>query len=102
MKKPILACAGRTSASIDAELLNELLLNYHPAGTDIRTKAQTLSNQFDMIAIGEFGAHSFETFKSIITREFLSMQLSEAVSIARKLSAEDSLLAKAYDAEESL
>jgi hypothetical protein len=55
-----------------------------------------------MIAIGEFGAHSFETFKSIITREFLSMQLSEAVSIARKLSAEDSLLAKAYDAEESL
>lgn len=102
MKKPILACAGRTSSSVDAELLNELLLNYHPVQTDVMTKAANLSHKFDVIASGECGEDALEEFKAIITREFLSMQLMEAVNLAKKLSLEDYALAKAYDAEESL
>jgi len=101
MKKPILACAGRTSASIDAELLNELLLNYHPLQTDVMTKARNLSHKFDVIASGEYGEDALEEFKAIITREFLSMQLAEAVNLARKLSMEDYALAST-DEEECL
>jgi hypothetical protein len=95
MKKPILACAGRTSVSVDADLLNDLLLSYHPAGTDIRTKAEALSNQFDAIAKGEYGDDALEEFKDIITREFLFIQLKEAINLARKLSMEDYALASA-------
>jgi hypothetical protein len=102
MKKPILACAGRTSASIDAELLNELLLNYHPLQTHVMTKAANLSHKFDVIAKGEYDEiDALEEFKAIITREFLSMQLAEAVNLARKLSLEDYALASA-DEEECL
>jgi len=102
MKKPILACAGRTSASIDAELLNELLLSYTPNLIGIKSKAHQLSAAFDVIANGEYGENTLNEFKAIIYREFLQLQLMEAAQIARKLSLEDYALAKAYDAEESL
>jgi hypothetical protein len=85
MKKPILACAGRTSVSIDAELLNDLLLSYTPNYIGIRAKASSLITELEYLRDQD---GNLEMFKDIITREFLSMQLIKAAQIARKLSAE--------------
>jgi hypothetical protein len=82
-QNPILSCAGRPSASIDAELLNELLLSYTPNFIGIQSKARQLSAAFDVIANGEYGAEALKEFKSIINREFLQIQLTEAASLAR-------------------
>ena len=81
--KVILSCAGRTSTSIDAELLNELLLSYSPQLIGIRQKARELSTAFDAISNGEYGDESLNEFKSIINREFLQIQLMEAAHLAR-------------------
>ena len=82
-QNPILSCAGRPSASIDAELLNELLLSYTPQLIGVKSRAYQLSAAFDVIANGEYGENSLNEFKSIINREFLQIQLMEAASLAR-------------------
>jgi hypothetical protein len=86
-QNPILSCAGRPSASIDAELLNELLLSYSPQLIGIRQKARELSIAFDVISSGEYSENTLNEFKSIINREFLQMQLTEAATLARKADA---------------
>lgn len=82
-QNPILSCAGRQSASIDAELLKELLLSYTPNFIGIKSKAYQLSAAFDVIANGEYGEDTLKEFKSIIYREFLQLQLTEAANLAR-------------------
>lgn len=81
--KVILSCAGRTSTSIDAELLNELLLSYRPNLVGIKQKAEELAQAFYVISNGEYGDESLNEFKSIINREFLQLQLREAAHLAR-------------------
>lgn len=81
--KVILSCAGRTSTSIDAELLNELLLSYRPNLVGIKQKAEELAQAFYVISNGEYGDESLNEFKSIINREFLQIQLMEAANLAR-------------------
>lgn len=81
--KVILSCAGRTSTSIDAELLNELLLSYRPNLVGIKQKAEELAQAFYAISNGEYGDESLKEFKSIINREFLQVQLMEAATLAR-------------------
>jgi hypothetical protein len=81
--KVILSCAGRTSTSIDAELLNELLLSYRPNLVGIKQKAEELAQAFYVISNGEYGDESLNEFKSIINREFLQIQLMEAATLAR-------------------
>jgi hypothetical protein len=83
-QNPILSCAGRPSASIDAELLNELLLSYTPNLVGIRIKAENLSQAFYAISnYTDGGEEALKQFKSIINREFLQIQLMEAASLAR-------------------
>lgn len=83
-QNPILSCAGRKSASIDAELLNELLLSYTPNLVGIRIKAENLSQAFYAISnYTDGGEDALKEFKSIINREFLQIQLMEAASLAR-------------------
>ena len=86
--QPILSCAGRESASIDAELLNELLMSYRPNLVGVKSRAYQLSAAFDIIANGEYGDESLNEFKSIIYREFLQLQLLEAANLARTATAE--------------
>jgi hypothetical protein len=86
-QNPILSCAGRPSASIDAELLNELLLSYSLNFIGVKSKARLLSAAFDTIANGEYGEDALNEFKSIINREFLQIQLTEAVLLARTAAA---------------
>lgn len=86
-QNPILSCAGRPSASIDAELLNELLKSYTPQLIGIRQKARELSIAFDAIASSHHGENTLDEFKSIINREFLQMQLTEAAILARNADA---------------
>jgi len=86
-QNPILSCAGRPSASIDAELLNELLLSYSLNLIGIQSKARQLSTAFDAIANGEYSENALKEFKSIINREFLQIQLTEAVILARTAAA---------------
>ena len=86
--QPILSCAGRESASIDAELLNELLLSYRPNLIGIKQKAEELAQTFFALSNGEYGDESLNEFKSIIYREFLQLQLLEAANLARTASAE--------------
>lgn len=83
-EQPILSCADREAVSIDAVLLNELLLSFTPDTIGIKQKASVISYSLDLIARGEYGDNSLEKFKEIITTEFLSVQLMEASSIARK------------------
>ena len=85
--KPILACAGQQSEQIDSELLNELLLSYKPNLIGVRHRADSLSHDFARIASGVCGDDSYAEFKSIINREFLSIQLMEAAKLARQESA---------------
>ena len=84
--KPILACAGNKSEQIDSDLLNELLLSYKPNLIGVRHRADSLSHTFARIASGEYD-DSYAEFKSIINREFLSIQLMEAANLARQQSA---------------
>jgi hypothetical protein len=85
--KPILACAGQQSEQIDSDLLNELLLSYKPNLIGVRHRADSLSHTFARIASGEYD-DSYAEFKSIINREFLSIQLIEAANLARQQSAD--------------
>jgi hypothetical protein len=85
--KPILACAGNKSEQIDSDLLNELLLSYKPNLIGVRHRADSLSHTFARIASGEYD-DSYAEFKSIINREFLSIQLMEAANLARQQSAD--------------
>ena len=82
-QNPILSCAGRPSASIDAELLKELLKSFTPNYIGVKAKAYQLSAAFDVIANGEYGVNTLDEFKSIIYREFLQLQLTEAAILAR-------------------
>ena len=82
-QNPILSCAGRPSASIDAELLKELLKSFTPNYIGVKAKAYQLSAAFDVIANGEYGVNTLDEFKSIINREFLQLQLIEAATLAR-------------------
>lgn len=91
-QNPILSCAGRNSTSIDAELLNELLLSYTPQLIGIRQKARELSTAFDAIANGEYSEEVLKEFKSIINREFLQIQLMEAITLARNANASANLV----------
>ena len=85
--QPILSCAGRPAETIDSALLQELLLSFTPNTIGIRQKADQVSHALHMIAIGEYGEHSLEIFKEIITTEFLSVQLMEAAQLARQSTA---------------
>lgn len=99
--KPILACAGNKSEQIDSELLNELLLSYKPNLIGVYARAENLCHAFAVIAAGEYGEHSYAEFKSIINREFLSIQLIEAANLARQQSA-DAVSADEYDDQATL
>jgi hypothetical protein len=90
MKKdqPILSCAGREAVSIDSALLTELLLSFKPDTIGIRNKADNVANALYSIARGEYGDNALESFKEIITTEFLSVQLMEAAQLARQSSAD--------------
>ena len=83
-KQPILACAGREAVSIDTALLTELLLSFTPTTIGIRAKAEHVAQALHSVAYGEYGEHSLEKFKEIITTEFLSVQLMEASKLARQ------------------
>ena len=83
--QPILSCAGRESVSIDAELLNQLLLSFTPNLVGIKEKARGIRDEMALICQGEYdleGTAKFQ-FKSIIYREFLQLQLMEAAFLAR-------------------
>lgn len=86
--QPILSCAGREAVSIDAAILNELLLSFTPNTIGIRAKAEHVAQALHSVAYGEYGEHSLEKFKEIITTEFLSVQLMEASKLARQSSAD--------------
>lgn len=86
-KQPILACAGREAVSIDTVLLTELLLSFTPNTIGIRAKAEQVAKALDSVAYGEYGEHSLDKFKEIITTEFLSVQLMEAAQLARQTTA---------------
>jgi len=86
-EQPILSCAGREAVSIDAAILNELLLSFTPNTIGIRQKADQVSHALHMIAIGEHPNDALEVFKGIITTEFLSVQLMEASKLARQSTA---------------
>jgi hypothetical protein len=77
MKKeqPILSCAGREAVSIDAALLNELLISFTPTTIGIRQKAQDVSERLRYVADGCCD-NALEEFKNIITTEFLSSKLA--------------------------
>jgi len=88
--QPILSCAGRESVAIDATLLNELLSKHQPDMIGIIEKSRQLRDKFQLILNGEYDADvngPLEQFKSIITTEFLGIQLIEAVNLARTASA---------------
>lgn len=78
--QPILSCAGRESVSIDAELLNQLLLSFTPTLIGIRAKAGNLIKELEYLRDQD---GNVDTFKSIIYREFLQLQLMEAAFLAR-------------------
>lgn len=82
--QPILSCAGRPAETIDSALLQELLLSFTPNTIGIKTKAANVADSLRMIADGAHPNDGLERFKEIITTEFLSVQLMEASSIARK------------------
>lgn len=83
-KQPILSCAGREAVSIDAALFQELLLSFTPETIGIKQKALNVADCLMAIAEGKHPNDGLERFKEIITTEFLSVQLMEASSIARK------------------
>jgi len=87
--QPILSCAGRESVAIDAELLNQLLLSFTPGFIGIRTKAGNLIKELEYLRDQD---GNVDTFKSIIYREFLYLQLIEAATLARTDSAESEAL----------
>jgi len=89
MKKeqPILSCAGREAVSIDAAILNELLLSFRPNVQGITNKALNVSQDLKAIANGHFPDNALERFKEIITTEFLSVQLMEAAQLAKQTTA---------------
>ena len=85
--QPILSCAGREAVSIDAALLQELLFSFTPNTIGIKQKARKLSQMLELIADG-YCDNALEEFKTIITTEFLFVQLMEASNLARQTSAE--------------
>jgi len=85
--QPILSCAGREAVSVDAAMLNELLLSFTPNTIGIKAKAAHVADSLQMIAGGAHPNDGLERFKEIITTEFLSIQLMEAVSLARQIPA---------------
>lgn len=85
--QPILTCAGRTSVSIDAVLLQQLLRSFTPNLIGVRQRAQQLADVMQLIADGEYGESSLEQFKDTINEEFLYIQLMEASRLARESTA---------------
>ena len=94
--QPILSCAGREAVSVDAAILNKLLLSFTPNTIGIINKAKELANTMNFIATGELCDESLDYFKDIITSEFLSIQLMEASKLARQAS-EDAKQASSID-----
>lgn len=88
--QPILSCAGRETVSIDAELLNQLLLSFTPNLIGIKEKARIIRDFMGLICQGEYDLEGTAAaqFKSIIYREFLQLQLLEAAFLARTAPAE--------------
>jgi hypothetical protein len=86
-EQPILACAGREAVSIDAAILNELLLSFTPNTIGIKLKASHTAHSLMAIANGEHPNDALEVFKGIITTEFLSVQLMEAAQLAKQTTA---------------
>ena len=84
--QPILSCAGREAVSIDAAILNQLLLSFTPNTIGIRQKARDVSQMLEYVADGRCD-NALEEFKNIITTEFLSVQLMEASKLARQSTA---------------
>jgi hypothetical protein len=84
--QPILSCAGREAVSIDAAILNELLLSFTPNTIGIRQKARDVSQMLEYVADGRCD-NALEEFKNIITTEFLSVQLMEAAQLAKQTTA---------------
>lgn len=78
--QPILSCAGRETVAIDTELLNQLLLSFTPTLIGIRAKAGNLIKELEYLRDQD---GNVDTFKSIIYREFLQLQLMEAAFLAR-------------------
>jgi hypothetical protein len=85
--QPILSCAGREAVSVDAAMLNELLLSFIPNTIGIKAKAAHVAESLQMIADGAHPNDGLERFKEIITTEFLSVQLMEASKLARQSTA---------------
>jgi hypothetical protein len=71
--------------AIDAELLNQLLLSFTPGFIGIRTKAGNLIKELEYLRDQD---GNVDTFRSIIYREFLQLQLLEAANLARTAPAE--------------
>ena len=93
--QPILSCAGREAVSIDTALLQELLFSFTPNTIGIKQKARKLSQMLELIADG-YCDNALEEFKTIITTEFLFVQLMEASNLARQAS-EDAKQASSVD-----
>lgn len=85
--QPILSCAGRTSVSIDAVLLQQLLHSFTPNLVGVRQRASQLADIMSFIADGAYGESSLEQFKDTINEEFLFIQLMEASRLARESTA---------------
>ena len=81
--QPILSCAGRTTVSIDAVLLQQLLQSFTPNLIGVKQRAQQLADVMQLIADGEYGQLSLDIFKDTINEEFLFIQLMEASRLAR-------------------
>jgi len=86
-EQPILSCAGREAVSIDAAILNELLLSFTPNTIGIRQKALNVADALMTIAEGKHPNDALVVFKGIITTEFLSVQLMEAAQLAKQTTA---------------
>ena len=80
--KPILSCAGREAVSIDAALLNELLINSNFKTIGVQQCASQLLDELVPIANGQ-SMNPLTDFKAIIINQFLYLQLREAQTIAR-------------------
>jgi len=82
---PILSCAGREAVSIDSALLQELLFSFTPNLIGIKQKARKVSQMLELIADGHCN-NVLEEYKTIVTTEFLFVQLMEAAQLARQAS----------------